>query len=334
MKNILLTGATGFLGKVIVEELVEQFPVSSIYCLTRSKGELSAKERIQSIIKAENVNALEGDITEDKLGLSEMDYKFCVENIDTIVHSAASTKFNAPMDFLEKHNINATNEMIALANEIAVATEVKPFFVYVSTAYQAGKSNFCVEEKFFLKPVLGFKNNYERSKWLTEQLIQQQLETCQFTIVRPSIIMAYESGKCSADGVGIGVFGLLNKKSRIFPSPVPVTKELLLDFVTVDYVAGSIVDIIAVKDTIPNGTIFHLTDVNGGMSGKAGIPISNKAFGIKLFGVNVNIVKYILNVLMKFTNLVSARDKRVLDAYLDYFGTNPTFETKNLSLFL
>ncbi|MEE9438705.1 MAG: SDR family oxidoreductase [Saprospiraceae bacterium] len=334
MNNILLTGATGFLGKVILELLTIKFPKANIYCLARSQDDLTAKERIKAIKDSEKINTIEGDITMERLAMSNNDYQYCRNNIDVIIHSAASTKFNAPVEYLESHNITATKELIILAERIKETSNVTPFFIYVSTAYQAGKSNNLVEEKFTDQPILGFKNNYEESKWLSEQLIKSRLGSCQFAIVRPSIIMAHESGKCSADGVGIAVFGLLHKRSKTLPSPIPITKKLFLDLVTVDYVAQSIVDIVKYKDSILSGTIFHLTDVNGGMSGKSGIKLSNKLFGTKFFGVNTDVVKTVVKFLVKYTKFISYRDQKVLTAYLDYFGVNPTFETKKLSLIL
>ncbi len=334
MKTILLTGATGFLGKEILSVLIRKNPDSVIYCLVRPTEQETGTQRIQRITSSENVIAIEGDVSIANLGLSEDDYRHCIEHIDTIIHSAASTKFNAPSEYLKLHNITATQNMISLAKDIYTKQNQKAIFVYVSTAYQAGKSDFVVEEKFIEKPTIGFKNNYEKSKWTTEQLLKQQLGNCHLYIVRPSIIMAHDSGKCYKDGVGIGVFGLLAKKSKVMPSPVPVTSRLVLDFVTVDFVATSIVDLLSASNDIPSGTIFHLTDFHGGMSGREGILIVNKTFGIKMVGVNIRIVKFIVSFLEKYSNLISERDKRVFRAYLDYFGTNPRFATDNLKRYL
>ncbi len=334
MKKILLTGSTGFLGKVILEKLTTRFPQSSIYCLVRPKNNATAKQRVHNISNKQNIIALEGNISKNNLGLSELDYQFCIKNIDVIVHCAASTKFNAPMKFLEINNIRATSNMLLLANEINVVRSIQPIFLYVSTAYQAGKSNTYIKEKFIHEPKLGFKNNYEKSKWITEQNLKDHNNCCHLIIVRPSIILADETGKCNAGGVGIDVFGLLYKKSKLIPSPVPLTKALVFDFVTVDYVASSIVEILSAVNTIPSDTIFHLTDVNGGMKGKEGIPVVNKIFGIKMFGVNISIIKFILKFLIKYTSLIKATDKQILNAYIDYFGTNPSFELKNFKYYL
>ena len=334
MRTILLTGATGFLGGVILKKLIAKFPDTKIYCIVRPIKNQLVERRLKEYISNSNIHVISGDISLPKLNLSVKDYQYYVENIDTIIHSAASIKFNAPMKYLEKHNIFATDEMVKLAKIIGEKQKKKATFIHISTAYQAGKSDAFISEIFTPKPLEGFKNNYEESKWICEQHIKSNLSKVHFIVLRPSIILASETGKCSANGVGIDVFELINKKSRKLPSVVPVTKKLRLDFVTVDYVANSCIELLNVIDNIPNGCIFHLSDSNGGMTAKKGIDISYKSLGIKLFGINIKIVKRIVEILSKFTNLISTRDKKIMDNYLDYFGTNPTFETKNLSFYL
>lgn len=48
-KHVLLTGATGFIGKVLMEKLLYSCQVATIYCLVRPKKGHSAAERIQNI---------------------------------------------------------------------------------------------------------------------------------------------------------------------------------------------------------------------------------------------------------------------------------------------
>ena len=52
-KNVFLTGATGFLGKVTIEKLLRSCPdVKAIYCLIRPKKSKSGEERLKNVLKA------------------------------------------------------------------------------------------------------------------------------------------------------------------------------------------------------------------------------------------------------------------------------------------
>jgi fatty acyl-CoA reductase len=52
-KNILLTGATGFLGKVLLEKLLRSCPrVNSVYVLVRQKAGQTPQERVEEILSS------------------------------------------------------------------------------------------------------------------------------------------------------------------------------------------------------------------------------------------------------------------------------------------
>jgi len=48
---VLITGSTGFLGKILTEKLLRSCPVKNVVVLVRSKKELNASERVAKIYK-------------------------------------------------------------------------------------------------------------------------------------------------------------------------------------------------------------------------------------------------------------------------------------------
>src|SRR4028118_1866001 len=83
---------------------------------------------------AEKVRVLEGDVHAPSLGLGEEDLTELSENVDVVVHSAASVVFDAPLDAAVDSNVRGTVGLLKLAREWSK----RPLFMHISTAYVAG----------------------------------------------------------------------------------------------------------------------------------------------------------------------------------------------------
>jgi fatty acyl-CoA reductase len=119
-QSILLTGGTGFLGKVILEKLLRDCrDIKHIYVLLRSKSGIEPRRRVEeeitksvvfSRIKKENQGLLHkiipisGDITYPGLGISPSDEKILCEHVSVVFHVAATIRFDEPLRY--EININ------------------------------------------------------------------------------------------------------------------------------------------------------------------------------------------------------------------------------------
>ena len=110
-KTVFLTGATGFLGKSIIEKLLYSCDVKQIYCLIREKRNKVASERLRDLmddqifkfrLKSEHIEskltAIAGDISLPDLGISECDRSTLINTVNIIIHSAATVKFDEPLE--------------------------------------------------------------------------------------------------------------------------------------------------------------------------------------------------------------------------------------------
>ena len=105
-RNIFITGATGFVGKVLIHKLLTACPgIGSIYMLIRPKRGQEPSARLKDLLagpifasvpeeKLKKLCALEGDITSPKLGLSREDEHTLTTEVSVIFHSAATVKFD------------------------------------------------------------------------------------------------------------------------------------------------------------------------------------------------------------------------------------------------
>lgn len=112
-KCVLLTGASGFLGKVLLEKLLRDCRgISSVFVLLRSKLGSDSRKRLNdqilssvvfSRIRKENEKLLtkvipvSGDITYPGLGISSSDLKVLKENVSVVFHVAATIRFDEPL---------------------------------------------------------------------------------------------------------------------------------------------------------------------------------------------------------------------------------------------
>ena len=154
-KSILLTGGTGFLGTALVEKMLRSIPdLGRLYLVVRPSKDKSAEDRFRKDMLgsaafrrlreelgdgfegrvAGKVRVLEGDVHAPSLGLGEEDLSELSENVDVVVHSAASVVFDAPLDAAVDSNVRGTVGLLKLAREWSK----RPLFMHISTAYVAG----------------------------------------------------------------------------------------------------------------------------------------------------------------------------------------------------
>jgi len=264
-KDILLTGLNEFLGKSVLEELLIKFPTSRIFCLIDSKTQKMSCEKLINNCAYKNVKLLDGKTSLPQLGLCKEDYMFCVESINCIVHCEDSS-------FKRKINsIQSNIHILDLIRNIEQLGNKKPAFIFVSAALPniiKGK-----EENYT------FRNAYEEDKYTIEKLIKSYEDYCHYFIVRPSTILAKHSGEYNPNDENIQALINVKKEASLINI---LNKDSLYDFVTVEYVAKNIVDILSNAKTIPSSTIFNITDHKGGLTHAHALEIINTMFNLKL----------------------------------------------------
>lgn len=166
--NILITGATGYIGKELALKLVEAG--HKVHALYRSEAKIGA-------LRHENIILFKGDITDEATLAAAM--KGC----DRVYHLAALAGVWAkdPNVFYEA-NFHAVRSLLEIANREGVRR-----VVLTSTGGVVGPATggVPVEESPFGKP--RFFSDYEKSKWLMEDFVLHQYEgPTEVVIVNPT----------------------------------------------------------------------------------------------------------------------------------------------------
>ncbi len=176
-KTLMITGATGFLGKALVEKVLRALPeVRRIYLLVRGKrladgSWLSAHERMrQEFLRsaiftalrrrhqdsfeefiAQKVVVLEGDLSFERLGLDKMTFDAVASETDVIINSAAVVSFDERLDRALNLNTLGVRRVLELAKRGKKLREPKgkpsPIFAHISTCYVCGIRNGIIPEE-------------------------------------------------------------------------------------------------------------------------------------------------------------------------------------------
>lgn len=170
--HILLTGATGFLGAHILKELLQR-PGVHVTCLARGE------DRLESIYKyyfhesvLDKVTVVNGDITDEHLGMSEDQYHTLAEEIDMCIHTAAIVHHVGKYEEFQAVNENGTRNVVNFCKEGNILLQ------YTSTYSVSGIGVVPLDpiQEVFDENVLYIGQNYKEnvyvhSKYEAEKLV-------------------------------------------------------------------------------------------------------------------------------------------------------------------
>jgi fatty acyl-CoA reductase len=223
-REIFVTGASGFIGKVLVEKLLRSCSdLKVIYILLRPKKGKSIEERLQQLIELplfepiknfkpalfEKLVPINGDITEINLGMSEGDVSR-MKNVSVIFHSAASVRFDDTLRYAIFMNTRGTREIVKFAKTLRnikvvmhVSTtyshpELKTVGEVIHEPYVDWKKTIDICEKYdddaisvFTQQYTGFMpNTYTFTKALAEQIVADEKDELPLVLFRPSIVIS------------------------------------------------------------------------------------------------------------------------------------------------
>ncbi|XP_047542389.1 fatty acyl-CoA reductase wat-like [Vanessa atalanta] len=225
---VFVTGGSGFIGKQLIEKLMRSANIRKMYMLVRPKKGKSVVERVNHVLKnpvftilrndkpsfVDKIVGIEGDVSEINLGIDEKTWAMLTNEVNVIIHAAATVNLVETIKMSTLINIRGTREMLKLAKS---CTNIKSI-VHVSTTYaNATKSRVKdeVKEDFYDSPILpdaliqlaesvpedtlnsmiaplnqDWPNSYTFTKTVTEDLIRRHARDLPICIVRPAIVIA------------------------------------------------------------------------------------------------------------------------------------------------
>jgi thioester reductase-like protein len=274
-RAILLTGATGFLGRYLLRELLRAG--HGVAILVRDSHSDPAADRARELAAFDSASlgislptplVLVGDLTAPRLGLDGADRRWLARHCGAVLHGAAHLGFRRMANGEPgTTNVAGTQHLLELCAELGLAE-----FHHVSTAFVCGDRSGIIHEDE-LDRGQRFHNDYEQSKFEAEQRVRHSREL-RATIYRPSIIVG-DSGTGYTTSYS-GIYQLIElvarlaetrrQKSARHPHSRGITSLALRlpgtgaeprNLVPVDWVARAIVRLMAQPDC--HERTYHLT---------------------------------------------------------------------------
>jgi thioester reductase-like protein len=243
MGAVMLTGATGFVGRELLHRFLERDD-RHVYALVRAPDEEAAAARLPGHPR---LTAVPGDIERPGLGLDDRHAAVLAEELDTVVHCAASVSFGLDLADSRRVNVDGTRRVAELAERCPNLRRL----TYVSTAYVAGAHRGVFGEDD-LDVGQDFRNPYEQSKFEAERVVRERHGHLPLQVLRPSIVVGdSRTGFTTSFNV---LYPPLRAFARGAIPALPARRGAPVDVVPVDYVADSAHEL---ARSGPDGT-FHL----------------------------------------------------------------------------
>ena len=269
--NILLSGATGFLGAHILADYLEH-DEGIAYCLVRGKNLEDSEKRLHELLAfyfenryadCNRIRVLCADLQKDHFGLSDTQYMELLGSVETVINAAASVKHYGSYSDFYAANVITAKRMVSFC------LEARAKLIHVSTTSVSGNDfdlDFSLtgmaEESSFTEQDLyigqSLENVYVRSKFEAEKAVLDAVcrDGLRANIMRMgNLANRYSDGKFQRNHASNAF--LKRMKAVVELCVVPdYLLDLHAEFTPIDCAAAAIMEIARHFD--PEKTVFHI----------------------------------------------------------------------------
>jgi NAD(P)-dependent dehydrogenase (short-subunit alcohol dehydrogenase family) len=260
--NYFVTGATGFIGRNLVQRLLRR--EGTVYALVRA-GSRGRLEELRTSLGPDGARVvpIAGDLAQPGLGVSEEDLLTLRGDVDHFFHLAAVYDMTAGSEAQEIANVEGTRHAVELAGAIDAGC-----FHQISSIAAAGLYRGVWTEDMFEEAERLDTHPYFRTKHESERVVREECRG-PWRVYRPGIVVGdSRSGEIDKIDGPYYFFKLLQRARRVLPAWLPAVgiEGGEINIVPVDFVADAI-DHIAHQPGL-DGQAFHLTDPNPKSAGE------------------------------------------------------------------
>src|SRR3954470_4896745 len=247
--NYFVTGATGFIGRHLVEELLKR--EGTIYALVREGSRGRLDELGAKLGAGDRLVPVGGDLSKAGLGIEDFD-----EKVDHFFHLAAIYDMAASEEDMMTANVEGTRHVLEFVNSQDIGR-----FHHTSSIAVAGPFKGLFREDMFDE---GQKlpHAYHRSKFESEKLVRDEVQV-PLRVYRPGIVVGHsQTGEMDKIDGPYYFFKILQKLRPALPEWFPLAgpEGRNANLVPVDFVARAMDHIAHMDQNDLYGDTFHLVD--------------------------------------------------------------------------
>jgi len=290
-RNVLLTGSTGYLGAHLLYELLQETD-AHIYCFIRGDNDEHIQGRLKSIIEfyfpeevidRERITVVQGDLTQDNLGLGSDMARTLSNTIDTFMHAAADVRHFGEYAHFRNINVLGTSRLLDFAKKGNCKRFHHVSTMGISGDNVPGMSQMIFKEDDYDRGQI-LDNVYARSKFEAEGFVRDS--GLDATIYRVGMLVGDSlSGRFQRNIESNAFYGLL--KTMIHMGVVLDRNDAMLEMTPIDACRKAIVKLMMIPET--EGRQLHIFNPNYiSIPGIASI-VSSLGYVIKTFSENESI---------------------------------------------
>ncbi|HUR52099.1 MAG TPA: SDR family oxidoreductase [Mycobacteriales bacterium] len=317
-----VTGATGFIGKRLMERLLER--EGTIRVLVREQS----RDKVAALWPGDRVVPVVGDLASPLLGVDPA----ALDGVQHVFHLAALYDMTATAEENEQANVAGTRNTVALANSLGATLH------HVSSVAVAGEHRGLFREDHFAEGQR-LPSPYHQTKYDAEAIVRAEA-TVPFRVYRPAVVVGdSRTGEMDKIDGPYYFFGAIKKVRHMLPEWVPLLGPELgwTNIVPVDFVAAAL-DHIAHQPGL-DGQAFHLTDPRGIRVGEA-LNAFARGAGAPRLAIRVDtalldlLPKGVFSMLMKLPQLREVRrsflaDLGIPEEVIGHMALVPQFDTRD-----
>ena len=260
--SLLVTGATGFIGREVVRRLLAAR--RSVVALARGRDGATALERVVTVVGSlpagADLDVVEGDLALPECGLGREDWRRLRATVQTVINCAGDTRFEP--EAIEPYIAGHIDGPLRLLEGLAGGRLVR--WAHVSTAFVCGRRTGTILER---ESDVGqaFHNTYERVKLEAERAVRAAGagRGVDVRVFRPSIVVGAAPATAGGNPSNL-FFGFIRMLAALARMPdgaapplrVAAAPSAPFNIVPVEYVATAVVALAERADGA--GETFHL----------------------------------------------------------------------------